>query len=89
MSSLLSIADRLLRWSAVVLLLTLLASVLIGVVSRQLNAPLAWTRRARAVPARLDGVRRLDHRERQRAHIRITVFARPLPAAARSCARDC
>ena len=43
MNFFLSIADRLLRWSAVVLLLTLLASVLVGVISRQLNAPVAWS----------------------------------------------
>jgi TRAP-type C4-dicarboxylate transport system permease small subunit len=41
MNSFLSATDRLLRWSAAVLLLTLLASVLIGVISRQLNAPVA------------------------------------------------
>ena len=42
-SRLLTLSDRLVRYAAVALLLTLLATVVAGVVSRQLNAPLAWT----------------------------------------------
>ena len=43
MKSLVAFTDRLVRAAAVGLLLALLVAVLLGVASRQLNAPLAWT----------------------------------------------
>ena len=43
MKSLVALSDRRVRAAAVGLLLALLVAVLLGVASRQLNAPLAWT----------------------------------------------
>jgi TRAP-type C4-dicarboxylate transport system permease small subunit len=80
MNSFLSIADRLLRWSAVVLLLTLLASVLIGVISRQLNAPVAWSDELAQYLLVWTAFVGWIIASRRRAHIRITVFADKLPA---------
>ena len=79
MKSFLSIADRLLRWSAVVLLLTLLASVLVGVISRQLNAPVAWSDElAQYLLVWTAFVGWII--ASRRSHIRITVLADKLPA---------
>jgi TRAP-type transport system small permease protein len=80
MISLLSVADRLLRWSAVVLLLTLLASVLVGVISRQLNAPVAWSDELAQYLLVWTAFVGWIIANRQRSHIRITVFADKLPA---------
>jgi TRAP-type transport system small permease protein len=80
MNYFLSIADRLLRWSAVVLLLTLLASVLIGVISRQLNAPVAWSDELAQYLLVWTAFVGWIIASRRRAHIRITVFADKLPS---------
>src|SRR3712207_550664 len=80
MKSFLSVADRLLRWSAVVLLLTLLASVIIGVISRQLNAPVAWSDELAQYLLVWTAFVGWIIASRRRAHIRITVFADRLPA---------
>jgi TRAP-type transport system small permease protein len=80
MNSFLSVADRLLRWSAVVLLLTLLASVLIGVISRQLNAPVAWSDELAQYLLVWTAFVGWIIASRRRSHIRITVFADKLPA---------
>ncbi len=80
MNFLLSIADRLLRWSAVALLMTLLASVLVGVVSRQLNAPVAWSDELAQYLLVWTAFVGWIIAGRRRSHIRITVFANKLPA---------
>jgi len=79
MNSLLFLADRLLRWSAVVLLLTLLASVLVGVVSRQLNAPVAWSDELAQYLLVWTAFVGWIIANRRRSHIRITVLADKLP----------
>ncbi len=79
MKSFLSVTDRLLRWSAVVLLLTLLASVLIGVISRQLNAPVAWSDELAQYLLVWTAFVGWTIAGRRRSHIRITVFADKLP----------
>jgi TRAP-type C4-dicarboxylate transport system permease small subunit len=80
MNSFLSVTDRLLRWSAVMLLLTLLASVLIGVISRQLNAPVAWSDELAQYLLVWTAFVGWMIASRRRSHIRITVFADKLPA---------
>jgi TRAP-type C4-dicarboxylate transport system permease small subunit len=80
MNLLLSIADRLLRWSAVVLVMTLLASVLVGVVSRQLNAPVAWSDELAQYLLVWTAFVGWIIAGRRRSHIRIAVFADKLPA---------
>jgi TRAP-type C4-dicarboxylate transport system permease small subunit len=80
MNSILSFADRLLRWSAVVLLLTLLASVLVGVISRQLNAPVAWSDELAQYLLVWTAFVGWIIASRRRSHIRITVLANKLPA---------
>jgi TRAP-type C4-dicarboxylate transport system permease small subunit len=79
MSYFLATADRLLRWSAVVLLLTLLATVLVGVVSRQLNAPVAWSDELAQYLLVWTAFVGWIIASRRRSHIRITVFADKLP----------
>jgi len=81
MKSILSLADRLLRWSAVVLLLTLLACVLVGVVSRQLNAPVAWSDELAQYLLVWTAFVGWVIASRRRAHIRITVLANKLPTS--------
>lgn len=82
MKSLLHLSDRIVRWSAVVLLLALLASVLLGVLSRQLNAPLAWTDELAQYLLVWAGFVGWIIAARRRSHIRITVFAEKLPEGA-------
>ena len=81
MTSFLAVTDRLLRWSAVVLLMTLLASVLIGVVSRQINAPVAWSDELAQYLLVWTAFVGWIIASRRRSHIRITVFADKLPPA--------
>jgi TRAP-type C4-dicarboxylate transport system permease small subunit len=80
MNRFLSLADSLLRWSAVVLLLTLLVSVLVGVISRQLNAPVAWSDELAQYLLVWTAFVGWIIASRRRSHIRITVFADKLPA---------
>ena len=82
MKSLLHLSDRIVRWSAVGLLLALLASVLLGVLSRQLNAPLAWTDELAQYLLVWAGFVGWIIAARRRSHIRITVFAEKLPEGA-------
>lgn len=82
MRFLLHFSDRIVRWSAVALLLALLASVLLGVISRQLNAPLAWTDELAQYLLVWTGFVGWIIAARRRSHIRITVFADLLPGGA-------
>lgn len=82
MTALLRFCDRFVRWSAVTLLLALLATVLLGVLSRQLNAPLAWTDELAQYLLVWTGFIGWIIAARRRSHIRITIFAERLPAAA-------
>ena len=82
MKSLLHLSDRIVRWSAVALLLALLASVLLGVLSRQLNQPLAWTDELAQYLLVWTGFVGWIIAARRRSHIRITVFADKLPEGA-------
>jgi TRAP-type C4-dicarboxylate transport system permease small subunit len=82
MKSLLHLSDRIVRWSAVTLLLALLVAVLLGVLSRQLNAPLAWTDELAQYQLVWTGFVGWIIAARRRSHIRITVFADMLPDGA-------
>ncbi len=82
MTSLLQLSDRLVRWTAVVLLLALLATVVLGVISRQLNAPLAWTDELAQYLLVWAGFIGWIIAARRRSHIRITIFADRLPKLA-------
>ncbi|WP_332681906.1 TRAP transporter small permease [Bosea sp. (in: a-proteobacteria)] len=70
------------RASAVVLLLAMLVTVLLGVASRQVNAPLAWTDELAQYLLVWTGFIGWIIAARQRSHIRITVIAERLPAGA-------
>lgn len=82
MKTLLHLSDRIVRWSAVVLLLALLAAVVLGVASRQLNAPLAWTDELAQYLLVWAGFTGWIIAARRRSHIRITIFAEKLPPGA-------
>ncbi len=82
MKLLIALSDRLVRALAVVLLLTLLVTVVLGVISRQLNAPLAWTDELAQYLLVWTGFVGWIIAARNRSHIRITVFADKLPASA-------
>jgi TRAP-type C4-dicarboxylate transport system permease small subunit len=82
LKSLLRLSDRLVRHAAVALLLTLLATVVAGVVSRQLNAPLAWTDELAQYLLVWTGFIGWIVAARRRSHIRVTVFADKLPVRA-------
>jgi TRAP-type C4-dicarboxylate transport system permease small subunit len=82
MTPLIRLSDRLVRYAAVALLLTLLATVVAGVVSRQLNAPLAWSDELAQYLLVWTGFTGWIVAARRRSHIRITVFADKLPARA-------
>ncbi|HEV2555884.1 MAG TPA: TRAP transporter small permease [Bosea sp. (in: a-proteobacteria)] len=82
MKSLLHLSDRIVRGAAVALLLSLLVAVLLGVLSRQLNAPLAWTDELAQYLLVWTGFVGWIIAARRRSHIRITVFADKLPAGA-------
>lgn len=75
MKSLVQLSDRLVRWVAVVLLLTLLVTVVLGVLFRQLNSPLAWTDELAQYLLVWTGFTGWIIAARRRTHIRITVFA--------------
>ncbi len=79
---LLHLSDRIVRGAAVALLLSLLVAVLLGVLSRQLNAPLAWTDELAQYLLVWTGFVGWIIAARRRSHIRITVFADKLPAGA-------
>lgn len=82
MTAVLQFCDRLVRVAAVVLLLTLLVCVVLGVISRQLNAPLAWTDELAQYLLVWTGFVGWIIAARRRSHIRITVIADRLPRIA-------
>lgn len=82
MKILLHLCDRSVRAAAVALLLSLLVAVLLGVISRQLNAPLAWTDELAQYLLVWTGFVGWIIAARRRSHIRITVIADKLPAIA-------
>jgi TRAP-type C4-dicarboxylate transport system permease small subunit len=88
MKSLLHLSDRIVRGAAVALLLSLLVAVLLGVLSRQLNAPLAWTDELAQYLLVWTGFVGWIIAARRRSHIRITVFADKLPRAPAGCWRS-
>jgi TRAP-type C4-dicarboxylate transport system permease small subunit len=82
MRAVIALTDRLVRGAAVALLLALLVAVLLGVASRQLNAPLAWTDELAQYLLVWTGFTGWIIAARRRSHIRITVFADLLPRSA-------
>jgi TRAP-type transport system small permease protein len=78
-----AILDRLVRHAAVVLLLALLASVITGVVSRQIGRPAPWSDEMAQHLLVWTGFAGWVIAARRRSHIRITVFIDRLPQAAR------
>ena len=82
MNALVQFLDRLVRAAAVLLLLSLLATVVLGVVFRQLNNPLAWSDELAQYLLVWCGFVGWIIAARRRSHIRITVFADKLPAGA-------
>jgi TRAP-type C4-dicarboxylate transport system permease small subunit len=80
MTRLAALADKALRALAVVLLLGLLASVVAGVVSRQLGAPLAWSDELAQYLLVWTGFCGWLIASRSRSHIRITALVEHLPA---------
>ena len=77
--SLAALADRLVYWAAVVLLLTLLTVVVLGVFFRQINQPLAWSDELAQYLLVWTGFVGWIIAARRRSHIRIMVFAEKLP----------
>lgn len=76
-------ADRLLEVMAVVLLLSLLACVVLGVLFRLVNDPLAWSDEAAQYLLVWTGFVGWAIATRKRAHIRIDVIAARLPRLGR------
>lgn len=79
LSALRALTDRALFFLATWLLLALLFCVVAGVVSRQLNAPLAWTDELAQYLLVWSGFCGWMIASRKRSHIRITVFVERLP----------
>ncbi|MGL5117064.1 MAG: TRAP transporter small permease [Beijerinckiaceae bacterium] len=77
------VADRLLRIAAVALLLALLASVMTGVVSRQLNRAVPWSDEMAQHLLVWTGFTGWMIAARRGSHIRINVFIDRLPRGAR------
>lgn len=82
MKALVQFCDRLVRAAAVLLLLSLLATVVLGVVFRQFNNPLAWSDELAQYLLVWTGFTGWIIAARHRSHIRITIFAERLPRAA-------
>jgi TRAP-type C4-dicarboxylate transport system permease small subunit len=83
MSALVALADRLIRIAAVALLLALLASVMIGVVSRQIGRPVPWSDEMAQYLLVWTGVTGWMIAARRGNHIRINVFIDLLPRGLR------
>jgi TRAP-type transport system small permease protein len=83
MSALAALADRLLRIAAVALLLGLLASVMAGVVSRQIGRPVPWSDEMAQYLLVWTGVIGWMIAARRGSHIRINVFIDLLPRGLR------
>lgn len=79
----LAFADRALRVLAVVLLLGLLACVVLGVLFRQLNHPLAWSDEMAQYFLVWTGFTGWVIASRKRSHIRITMIIDMLPSGLR------
>ena len=75
--------DKALRFSALLLLLALLASVVIGVVMRQIGQPVGWSDELAQYLLVWTGFIGWMIAARRRNHIRITVFLDRLPGMAR------
>lgn len=86
MSALARLSQRLTEAAAVVLLLSLLASVVLGVVSRALNQPLPWTDEMAQHLLVWTGFVGWMIAARRRSHIRITVIIDRLPRLPRLAA---
>jgi TRAP-type C4-dicarboxylate transport system permease small subunit len=83
MSALVALADRLLRIAAVALLLGLLASVMTGVVSRQIGLPVPWSDEMAQYLLVWTGIVGWMIAARRGSHIRINVFIDILPRSLR------
>ena len=83
---LVALADRLTQAVAVLSMLALLTCVVLGVVSRQLNAPLAWTDEVAQMFLVWAAVAGWMIALRHRSHIRITMLVDLLPPRARAAA---
>lgn len=77
------LADRLLMAAATMLLLSLLASVVLGVLTRLVGQPLSWTDEMAQHLLVWTGFVGWIIAARRRSHIRITVLVDRLPARAR------
>lgn len=84
--ALIALADRLVQAVAVVCMLALVACVVLGVVSRQINAPLAWTDELAQMFLVWAAIAGWMIALRHRTHIRITMLIDRLPARARAIA---
>jgi TRAP-type C4-dicarboxylate transport system permease small subunit len=84
--ALIALADRLVQAVAVICMLALVACVVLGVVSRQINAPLAWTDELAQMFLVWSALAGWMIALRRRSHIRITMLIDRLPARARSAA---
>jgi TRAP-type transport system small permease protein len=83
MSALVALADRLLRIAAVALLLSLLASVMTGVISRQIGRPVPWSDEMAQYLLVWTGIVGWMIAARRGNHIRINVFIDLLPRGLR------
>ncbi|MCA0450976.1 MAG: TRAP transporter small permease [Proteobacteria bacterium] len=86
MEGLRRVSDGALRAAAFLLLMALLACVVLGVVSRQLGAPIPWTDEAAQYLLVWTGFVGWILAARRRSHIRIDVFIDWLPGATRRAA---
>jgi TRAP-type C4-dicarboxylate transport system permease small subunit len=86
MTRIAALTDKALRVAAVLLMLALLACVVIGVVMRLVNQPVAWSDEAAQYLLVWTGFTGWMIASRSRAHIRITVFLDLLPRVARQMA---
>jgi TRAP-type C4-dicarboxylate transport system permease small subunit len=83
---LVALADRLVQAVAVVCMLALIFCVVAGVVSRQMNAPLAWTDELAQMFLVWSAIAGWMIALRRRSHIRITMLIDRLPSRARALA---
>jgi TRAP-type C4-dicarboxylate transport system permease small subunit len=83
---LVALADRLVQAVAVICMLALVACVVLGVVSRQINAPLAWTDELAQMFLVWSALAGWMIALRRRSHIRITMLIDRLPVRGRAVA---
>jgi TRAP-type C4-dicarboxylate transport system permease small subunit len=83
---LVALADRLVQAVAVVCMLALIFCVVAGVVSRQMNSPLAWTDELAQMFLVWSAIAGWMIALRRRSHIRITMLIDRLPPRARAAA---